>query len=127
MNKNLDHRLQELGINDLYGFRLELKPLGTVLKENEVLNCVVTGLINGVRQLLAITDSRIILVNSGVLRQGEITVIKGSGVKSWKFNKKFLLSSIEIETSEKIYIFKNTQRRIASLFDRAMKEINKNE
>ena len=120
--KQVEQRLEELGISDLYSFRLELKPLASVLQIDEKLNCVATGLYDGSRKLIAVTDYRIIVVGAGVLQQGNILIIKRNALTGWKFNKKFLISSIELTTKDKTYLFKNTQARIASLFEKAMLE-----
>jgi hypothetical protein len=49
-------------------------------------------------------------------------VIKRTAVRSWKFNKKFLLSSVEITTDEKTFVFSQTQGAREKLFNWAMEQ-----
>ena len=120
--KDIESRLHELGIYSNYYYRIELKALSHILNVDETLNSVVTGVFDGRRRMIAVTDYRIIIVASGAISAGEVTVIRRDAVKSWKFNKKILLSSIEIETSEKTFVFKQTQAGQKNLFTWAMNQ-----
>ena len=120
--KTLEKRLQELGIYSDYYYRKELKPLGMMLREDESLNCILTGVHNGNRKLLAVTDRRIAIIFSGALGSGEVKVIKRPAVKSYAFHKKLFLSSVRIETSEESLEFTNTQGGMKELFEWAMQQ-----
>lgn len=123
MNKNtIESRLKELGIYSNYYYRLELKVLARVLNIDETLNSIVTGVVDGLRRMVAVTDYRIIIISAGALSAAQVMVIRRDAVKSWKFNKKFLFSTIEIETSEKTVIVKQTQASQKNLFSWAMNE-----
>ena len=124
MTRNdLDSRLRELGLYSEYYYRPELKSLRQMLGADEVLNCILTGLHEGNRRMLAVTDRRIFVIFSGALGSGEFKVIKKEGIRSWSFQKKLLFSKAVIETSEGPLEFRNTQGGAAELFDRAMKEL----
>lgn len=122
VNYDITERLRELGIYSQYYYRLELKPLSRFLNVDEKLNCVLTGVIDGRRRLVAITDFRILLIASGAITSGEILIIRRDAVTSWSFNKKFLLSSAVIETKDKTYQIKQTQAGIQKLFTWAMEQ-----
>ncbi len=113
-------RLRELGIYSTYYHRLELKPLASVLPYDEKLNCLFTGYYDGQRRLVAITDSRILIVASAALTQTNMIVIKRSAVQSYRFEKRLLLSKAIITAEDRTYVFAQTQGSIEKLFNWAM-------
>lgn len=120
--RDIESRLKELGIYSDYYYKLELKVLAKVLNVDETLNSIVTGVVDGRRRMVAVTDFRIIIVAAGAISAAEVMVIRRNAIKSWKFNRKFLLSSIEIETSEKTVVVKQTQAAQKKLFTWAMNQ-----
>ena len=120
--KYLDDRLRELGIYSEYYHRLELKTLASMLPYDEKLNCILTGFWEGSRRMVAVTDSRILVIGSGVMVQTQVTVIKRCAVEGWKFTRKFLLSKVEIVTEGKTFVFSQTQGAREKLFNWAMEQ-----
>ena len=120
--KYLEDRLRELGIYSEYYHRLELKSLASFLPYDEVINCIFTGFWDGSRHLVAVTDSRIVVIGGGVIAQTGITVIKRSAVRSWKFTRRLLLSSAEIVTDDRKFVFSQTQGGREKLFNWAMEQ-----
>ena len=97
MNRNdLDKRLRELGIYSDFYMRKELKPLAQQLQEGEQLNCILTGVHDANRKMLAVTDRRLLLLFTGALAAGELRVIRREGIESWDFDKKLLFSKLRI-------------------------------
>ena len=123
MTRNeLDHRLQELGLYSDFYYRKELKALSQVLGEYERLNCLLTGVHEGNRKLVAVTDRRIISLFTP-LGGGDLQVIRRESVKDWRFEKKFLFSTLTLETNGGAsFTFTNTQGKFRDLFEWAMKE-----
>ena len=123
MQRNdLDHRLRELGIYSDFYYRKELNALSQVLGEYEKLNCLLTGVHEGNRKLVAVTDRRIIVLFTA-LGGGDVKIIRRESVKDWRFEKKWLFSSLIIETKGGAsFTFTNTQGKLRDLFDQAMKE-----
>ena len=99
MTRNeLDDRLRELGIYSDFYYRKELKALTQVLGEYEKLNCLLTGVHEGNRKLVAVTDRRILILFTP-FGGGDMKVIRRESVKDWRFEKKFLFSTLTIETN----------------------------
>ena len=123
MTRNeLDDRLRELGIYSDFYYRKELKALTQVLGEYERLNCLLTGVHEGNRKMVAVTDRRIIVLFTA-LGGGDVKIIRRESVKTYRFNKKFLFSTLTIETNGgATFVFTNTQGKLKDLFDWAMKE-----
>ena len=123
MQRNdLDNRLRELGIYSDFYYRKELKALCGMLGEYERLNCLLTGVHEGNRKMVAVTDRRIILLFTA-LGGGDVKIIRRESVKTYRFNKKFLFSTLTIETNGgATFVFTNTQGKLKDLFDWAMKE-----
>lgn len=122
MNRNdLDKRLRELGIYSDFYYRKELKALVQLLEEGEQLNCVLTGVHEAARKMLAVTDRRLLVIFAGALSAGQITVIPREKVGDWQFEKKLLFSSVSIRTKDDTaFTFTNTQGSLKALFEWAM-------
>ena len=88
MNRNnLDKRLRELGIYSDFYMRRELKALPQLLEEGEQLNCVLTGVHEAERKMLAVTDRRLIVIFAAALSPGAIKVIPRDAVGDWHLRK----------------------------------------
>ena len=119
---DLDNRLRELGIYSDFYYRKELKALMQMLGEYERLNCLLTGVHEGNRKMVAVTDRRIIVLFTA-LGGGDVKIIRRESVKTYRFDKKFLFSTLTVETNGgATFVFTNTQGKLKDLFDWAMKE-----
>ena len=123
MQRNdLDNRLRELGIYSDFYYRKELKALMQMLGEYERLNCLLTGVHEGNRKMVAVTDRRIIVLFTA-LGGGDVKIIRRESVKTYRFDKKFLFSTLTIETNGgATFVFTNTQGKLKDLFDWAMSQ-----
>ena len=123
MTRNeLDDRLRELGIYSDFYYRKELKALMQMLGEYERLNCLLTGVHEGNRKMVAVTDRRIIVLFTA-LGGGDVKIIRRESVKEWRFEKKFLFSNLTLETKGgATFTFTNTQGKLKDLFDWAMSQ-----
>lgn len=124
MNRNdLDKRLRELSIYSDFYLRKELKPLMQLLEDGEQLNCILTGVHEANRKMLAVTDRRLLVIFSGPLTAGELKVIRRDGVESYEFDKKLLFSKLLIRLKDgSSFLFTNTQGSLKALFDWAMRQ-----
>ena len=125
MNRNdLEKRLRELGIYSDFYYRRELKALVQLLQEGEELNCILTGVHEAARKMLAVTDRRLLVIFAGALSAGEITVIPREKLADWSFEKKLLFSSVCITTVDgATFAFTNTQGSLKALFEWAMQRL----
>ena len=122
IRSDLDNRLRELGIYSDFYYRKELKALMQMLGEYERLNCLLTGVHEGNRKMVAVTDRRIIVLFTA-LGGGDVKIIRRESVKTYRFDKKFLFSTLTVETNGgATFTFTNTQGKLKDLFDWAMKE-----
>ena len=123
MQRNdLDNRLRELGIYSDFYYRKELKALCGMLGEYERLNCLLTGVHEGNRKMLAVTDRRIIVLFTA-LGGGDVKIIRRESVKDWRFEKKLLFSTLTIETNGGAsFTFTNVQGKLKDLFTWAMEQ-----
>ena len=119
---DLINRLQELGIYSDFYYRKEIKPLAQMLGEFERLNCLLTGVHEGNRKMLAVTDRRILILFTP-FGGGDMKVIRRESVKDWRFEKKWLFSNLIIETKGGAsFTFTNTQGKLKDLFTWAMEQ-----
>ena len=124
MNRHdLDKRLRDLGIYSDFYLRKELTPLAQLLESGEQLNCILTGVHEANRKMLAVTDRRLIILFAGALSDKAVTVIRRSAVKGYQFEKKLLFSKLSILTNNgAAFVFTNTQGSMKELFDWAMRQ-----
>ena len=119
---DLENRLRELGIYSDFYYRKELKALVQVLGDYERLNCLLTGVHEGNRKMLAVTDRRILILFTP-FGGGDMKVIRRESVKDWRFEKKWLFSNLIIETKGGAsFTFTNTQGKLKDLFTWAMEQ-----
>ena len=122
IRNDLDNRLRELGIYSDFYYRKELKALMQMLGEYEQLNCLLTGVHEGNRKMVAVTDRRIIVLFTA-LGGGDVKIIRRESVKEHRFDKKWLFSTLTIETNGgATFVFTNTQGKLKDLFDWAMSQ-----
>ena len=122
IRSDLDNRLRELGIYSDFYYRKEIKPLAQMLGEYERLNCLLTGVHEGNRKMVAVTDRRIVILFTA-LGGGDVKIIRREFIKDWRFEKKLLFSSLTIETNGGAsFTFTNTQGKLKDLFTWAMNE-----
>ena len=122
IRSDLDNRLRELGIYSDFYYRKEIKPLAQMLGEYERLNCLLTGVHEGNRKMVAVTDRRILILFTA-LGGGDMKVIRRESVKEYRFEKRLLFSSLTIETNGGASLtFTNTQGKLKDLFDWAMSQ-----
>ena len=121
MTRNdLEKRLRELGIYNDFFQRKELKMLSSVLQEGERLNCILTGVQEANRKMLAVTDRRLLILFAS-LGGGDVKVIPKEAVQTYRFEKKLLFSSVTVCTQRgETYTFTNTQGGLKKLFEWAM-------
>ena len=82
MNKILlEKRLRDLSLYSDFYFRKELKPLAQLLRDDEQLNCILTGVQDANRKMVAVTDKRILILYAATLGGGDVKVIKREAVK----------------------------------------------
>ena len=121
MNKILlEKRLRDLSLYSDFYFRKELKPLAQLLRDDEQRNCILTGVHEANRKMVAVTDKRILILYAATLGGGDVKVIKREAVKEYWFKKKLLISSAGFSTEQESFVFTNTQSRLKSYFEWAM-------
>ena len=94
--------------------------LPNVLQTDETLNCLVTGVHDSNRKMIAVTDRRIYVLFVGALGAGDVKVFSRRAVMEYTFDKKFLRSSILLDTTEGCLVFTGVQGARKELFDWAM-------
>ena len=119
--KALDKRMRELSIYSDFYYRKELGALAQVIQDGEQLNCILTGVHEGNRKMLAITDQRVIILFAGALAAKNVTVMRRSVISEYRFEKKLPFSNVSLRTdSGTEFVFTNTQRSLKELFEWAM-------
>ncbi len=118
---HITERMKELYVYDIYGLRRELKPLSRILYNGEPLNCFATGVMDGLRRLLVVTDSRVIIIGNHLGSPSDIDIIPRKDITAHSATKKFFRSSIEFTTvNDARYTLTGVSRRVLDLFNWAL-------
>jgi hypothetical protein len=120
--RQIRERMQELYVYELYGFRLETKILAQIIYPHEQINCFATGIHDGLRRMVVVTDYRIIIVGRRLVGKPEIGIISRRDVTSHSMEKRWFTSSITVSTEESTYHFSAVSRRVVELFVWAMEQ-----
>ncbi|MDL2229641.1 hypothetical protein LJC14_05260 [Treponema sp. OttesenSCG-928-L16] len=119
--KYIRDRMKELYVYDLYGLRGEVKILGRIVDPWETINCFATGVMDGLRRMLAITVSRVIIIGSHPGSSPDLLIIPRKDIVSHSSTKRFFTSSIEFSASNGAhYELVNVSGRVLELFNWAL-------
>lgn len=121
-NKNqITDRLKELYIYDLYGYRPEIKMLSSLLYVDETINCLLTGVYSGLRDLVCVTDSRLIVIGKHLVSGADLLIFPRQDILSFSHQKKFFDSSVTFSIKNgDTYTFTGVSKRVLELFDWAL-------
>lgn len=120
--QDITRRMQELYVYDLYGFRLEVKALASIVYPYETINSFATGIHDGLRKMVVVTGYRLIIVSRRLVGGVEVIVIPRTRITSHSYERRWFTSSIEFESEEGHYHFRNVSRRVLELFEWAMEQ-----
>ncbi len=116
-------RMKELYLYDLYWYRREIKTLASILYYAEPVNCFLTGVSDGLRRFLAVTDSRAIIIGQRFGSPEEIDIIPRKDISSYSADKKLFGSSVRFSAENGAeYSFTGVSRRVLDLFIWSMKQ-----
>lgn len=117
--KNLEKRLQELGIYDEFWNRTELKPLAQLIDPKETLECIFTGVHEGNRKMVAITDKNVIILATGLVTSGNVNVLSKGAVTEHSYEKGLIFAKAHLAGQGKSWDFVNCQKRMKEMFDKS--------
>lgn len=119
--KTIKDRMRELYLYDLYSLRPEIKILARVINPYETINCMATGVLDGQRRMLVVTDHRVIIIATHLGSAPDLFVIPRRDVASHSASKRFFASSIELTARNGArYELKNVSRRVLDLYEWAL-------
>lgn len=109
-------RLQELGLSDLYGFKRELRTLPSVLSYDEVIYAMTSGLFEGSRWSVFVTDQRIILISSHIVSGVGVKYLNRSDVHDISVKRGFLFGSLAFLVGDTPIEIAHVAKRSIDLF-----------
>ncbi|MDD4007803.1 MAG: hypothetical protein PHO44_07460 [Sphaerochaetaceae bacterium] len=115
-------RLQELYLYSLYGFSSELKPLSMILDPGETVNFFARGLHDGTRQMLVITDARIIFINAPRLSTAGVKVVDRDAVTGHSVSKIMFNSCVRFSTGTDVYEMTRVPSKVLDLFEWSLEQ-----
>jgi len=118
--KSLENRLQQLGIYDEFWNRIELKSLAQLLDSNETLQCLFTGVHEGNRKMVAITDRNVIILTSGLISDGNAVVLKKDAVTDHRYDNGLIFAKAGFSFGDKHWEFVNCQKRMKEMFEKSL-------
>ena len=109
-------RLQELGLSDLYGFKRELRTLPGLLTFDEVLYAMTSGITEGSRWSVFVTDARVIFISSHIVSGVGVKYIDRADVREITVKRGLLFGSISFIAGETPVMIDQVAKRSIDLF-----------
>lgn len=120
--KEVIRRLQELYLYSLYGFSSELAPLAAMLGEGEIPNFFCRGVYDGRRQMLVITNLRVIFIYAPRLSSADVKVVRRDAVEGYSVSRIMFNNSVRFNTQDEVFEMTRVPGKVLDLFTWAMEQ-----
>ncbi len=114
--EEIKDKLKELGVYNLYSYRLETRTLPQILHMDEQLYGVTSGVYEGRRWLAAVTGEHLYLIAVNPLSKTEVKLVKRSAVTQVKVKKGILFSSVSLEHDDGVIRLDHVSKASVSSF-----------
>ncbi len=109
--KELKARLSELGVEREYGYRRELRLLPEILKPDEELRAVTSGLHDGQRRLVVLTQRRLLVLQKPAVGKPNLLYVPREEVTAAEARRGLLFGVLTIHTSDRAFVFHNVAKK----------------
>ena len=115
----LKRRLAELGVWDLFAFKLETRALPGMLESNEIIRAATTGVWEARRWVVLATDRRWLFFRSQVAVGGERFEKLPEEIIGCESRRGWIFARFTLRTSDGEMIFRNVPKRTVDAITRA--------
>ena len=112
----IKNEIKSLPYKDTIGTGREISELAKILKDDEKIKAVASGMVEGATWLLVCTDRRIILMDKGWVYRLNLIEIPLDKVNGVSCGKGLILASISITDSARTLTIKNVSSLVAKFF-----------
>ncbi|MFO8064055.1 MAG: PH domain-containing protein [Spirochaetia bacterium] len=109
-------RLKELGLQNDYGYRRETRLLPNVLEADEQLLAVTSGVLNGMRRLVVLTERRLLFVSKPTMGEPRLFAVPREDLVAVRGSKGLVFGSLSFETADGTYRLDNVLKKSMAQF-----------
>lgn len=115
-------QMADAGVSDLFGTRKEVKYLPSIMEEGETIKYATSGFINGNTALILCTDSRVLIVDRGLIYGTRSTEIPLDMVNGVSYSQGIALGKIDIANGSQHTLIENVDKSTAPIMVSAIKK-----
>lgn len=119
--REIKARLRELGLENEFGYRAESRRIPECLEQDETLRAITSGLREGRRWYVLLTENRILYLAKPTLADPRLVAINRSEVLNVEEKRGLFFGSLTIRTAQDTYTFTNVLKKSLPSF---LAEIN---
>jgi hypothetical protein len=109
--KEIRARLRELGLENEFGYRKEIKSVPECLHRDESLLAITSGIREGKRWYILVTEGRVLILSKPPLGQLRLIGIERSAVQSVESKRGLFFATVTVATGEGTYTFTNVLKK----------------
>lgn len=109
--KEIRARLRQLGLENEYGYRAEAKLIPRALEEGESLLQITSGVREGQRWLLLLTERRVLLLSKPTMGSPKVVGIPREEIRGAEGKRGLFFASLTLETASDRYRFSNVLKK----------------
>ena len=109
--KELKARLSELGLEREYGYRRELKLLPDILEPDEELRAVTSGVHDGLRRLVVLTQRRLLMLQKPPAGTPNLLYVPREEVLAVEAKRGLFFATLCLHTRARLFVFHNVLKK----------------
>ena len=114
--KELKARLSELGLERDYGYRRELKLLPETLEPDEVVCAVTSGVYDGLRRLVVLTQRRLLVLQNPPVGKPSLLYVPRKDISAAEGRRGLLFAALTLHTTAQPLVFHNVLKKSLAPF-----------
>ncbi|MFO7782810.1 MAG: PH domain-containing protein [Spirochaetia bacterium] len=109
--QELKARLSQLGLARDYGYRRELRLLPQILEPDEELRAVTSGVHDGLRRLVVLTQRRLLVLQKPAVGKPSLLYVPREEITAAEGRRGVLFGVLTIHTSAQPFVFYNVAKK----------------
>lgn len=118
----IEAQMERAGVSDLYGTRKEVKYLPSILDPDETIKYATSGFINNNTALMICTNSRVLIIDRGMIYGTRSTEIPLDMVNGVSYSQGIMFGKIDIANGSEHTLIDNVDKKTAPIMVNTIKE-----
>lgn len=108
--------LSELGLKRDYGYRRELKLLPEILEADEEVHAVTSGVYDGLRRLVVLTDRRLLVLQKPTVGKPNLLSVPRNDISGAEERRGLFFAALTLQTRAQPFVFHNVLKKSLAPF-----------